>query len=232
MEISEWIRGNGQIDPVLYAGKAEFITHLLCHYGSICCAIDQAIDKNETLEDTCKSMEVDEEFWSSLLDLIYDDEIFLLTLKLFSEIEFDPEDKDEADVIMYAGMMRRFYCHVLPDRKYADLDVEKVLRIDFSLSKLAFVVGRYAAIVTSDTLLRRDRNIDRIKKSRIGSAKSKGARKQTAIEKFFTIDRRSSLKPYSIANEIQKRWPQKGQNEKIPSRDTILSYLKEEKLIE
>ena len=107
------------------------------------------------------------------------------------------------------------------------MSIDAIFRIELALLKISVTI---TGLITS-CKIRGPREIDRVCKTKETHSKRKINRKQKAIEMFYTIQDRSKLKPYAIARKINNRWSLNFPDDKIPTRETLVRYLREEKLL-
>lgn len=228
MDTLKWIAGNDALDSSLYQSKAVFVGHMFRAYGGIRCVLFEASNKRALVEQNHGQFITDREFWKRIFDLVCDDDFFISALQIMANGEFDPENEKDYTVLVYVGVLRRFYNEVLPKLEFKNVDHNKVSQIDFALTKIAFKAGINAGHIGL-TVFEHDKTTLRLQNSAKSISKKKSFRKQKAIELFHTISgNRSDLKPYVAADKILSKWLPK---EDAPDKGTIVRYLREENLI-
>ena len=176
----------------------------------------------------------DRKFGFSMFHRMFDDnELFFQKLSDLSRVDFLPPKgktkKGLEDLLVYARALARFYNDLQwygPWKKQQ----EKIAVIELSMAKVADAASRFFA--------HSDRGFFDIASRRAAAdhrnqAKKKYAdkRKQQIIERYFSIKNHVNMRPYTIAQLIQKRYVLTGQNDKRPSLRTIVRRLREENLV-
>ena len=127
--------------------------------------------------------------------------------------------------------MWRYYWEILFIRECKNINLAKLHTIDLSMAKLSLAIGTLEG-VTIPRGHREDAEKKRHLRSSIVKGKKKREKKQRTIDIYYTIENRDELGPYILSNKIIEKWPpSKVPSKKAPSRDTIVTYLREEKLI-
>ena len=155
-------------------------------------------------------------------------------LTMLSAISIDPDTDyrrmiNEYFVPFWCGSTKDLYCEILPFLGYKNINASKLSLIDIAFTRLAFEVGLHIGdLLHSGAQL--DFNRNRLILGKQVKQSKKEKRKQKTIEIYYTIDpKKRKQGKYTLANAIINKWVPKDQ---APSRDSIIRYLRDQKLIE
>lgn len=240
MTLEEWIRGTGTVNDEYLSQRATFAFDIFYSFYLAFNAYYSTESKKELFQEYCKK-DLSLEEYDSIMVL---GGVFLSVGKIESVLieslesligltTFAGNEDIDPALLWQSATLFGFYSRLSKENIIYNIDLEKLHAIDIILAKLAREIGRQESYMVLEGY-----RTDDIKKRTIKSAttqqKAKKARKQKAIELFFKLDpkNRNQPKPYLVARLIQKKWDPTVPNEKAPSRETIISYLREAKVID
>jgi len=149
-------------------------------------------------------------------------------LKWFLSSDYLPPEPQDDPVLNTGRLLSliTYYQCCVESRLYEKLPFSIIQTFDLVLARYAEWIGVAMFVVSS---MGRER--DRIFSSTKKVSASKAQRKQRIIELYHSLTRSSALTKSAIANEIRKRLRTQGV-ERLPHRDTIISYLREDGLLD
>lgn len=156
---------------------------------------------------------------------LFNDDIQIEFLKKFLSKEYDPP-KNPLEVQLQLETLLLFYTHLVPS---LPISPPRVIteRMDLTMARLIT-----QAVLSTFAINHKGRDLDRTDRSTNTKRKTSMAIKDKVLHIYYTIEseKRDGKGPYAIAKIIKKRW-KNVLKEKPPHLNTIVSYLREEKLV-